>query len=231
MADRVITTRRKLDFDFLSQEGFQMGEWLKAQGWEKFCSLDIPTFPRLVKSFFENLRIRPNSLESVINGVRIVLDEAKLSQILEMPREGSCVLRLEDRLDGLRCVLEREDVTGIDLVQANQLLVELRLLHHIISRIIFPKTRRFDWVTERDISLIYFLINGVQVNLPYMMILQMSEAMKKNRACLPYGMVFTLIFREFGVSLDGEVPKKLMHTDYYNKKSLHRMGFVKVNDR
>ena len=85
--------------------------------------MDIPTFSRLVKSFFEHLRIRPNSLESMVNGVRIVLDEAKLSQLLEMPKEGSSVLRLEDRLDGLKCVLERDDVTGIDLVQANQLSV------------------------------------------------------------------------------------------------------------
>ena len=54
MADRVITTGRKLDFNFLTQEGFQMGDWLKAQGWEKFCSLDIPIFSRLVKSGFRS---------------------------------------------------------------------------------------------------------------------------------------------------------------------------------
>ena len=36
---------------------------------------------------------------------------------------------------------------------------------------------------------------------------------------------------DFGVNLNGEVPKKLLHTDYYNSKSLHRMGFIKVNER
>ena len=161
MADRIITTGRKLDFAFLAQEGFQIGEWLKSQGWEKFCSLDLQIFPKLVKSFFEHLRVRTHSLESVVNGVRIVLDEAKISQLLEMPMEGSQILRLDDRLEGLKCILEKEDVSGIDLVQANQLSVELRFLHHIISRIIFPKTGRFDWVIERDISLMYFLINGI----------------------------------------------------------------------
>ena len=159
MADRVVTTGRKLDFDFLNQESFQIGEWLKSQGWEKFCSPDLPVFPKLVKSFFEHLRVRTHSLESVVNGVRIILNEAKLSEILEMPMEGIQVLRLEDIIDGLKCILEKDDVTGIDIVQANQLSVELRFLHHIISRIIFPKTGRFDWVTERDISLMYFLLN------------------------------------------------------------------------
>ena len=231
MADRVVTTGKKLDFNFLAQESFQIGDWLKAQGWEKFCSLDILTFPRLVKSFFEHLRIRPRHLESTVNGTKIIIDEAKISRILEMLMEGSYILRLENRLEGLKYILEKEDVSGIDLVQANQLTVELRLLHHIISRIVFPKTGRFDWVTERDISLMYFLINGVKVNLPYIMILQILEAMKKNRACLPYGMVFIIIFSEYGMSLGGEISRKLLHTDYYNRKSLHRMGFIKVNDR
>ena len=148
-----------------------------------------------------------------------------------MPREGVQILRLEDRTEGLKCILEKEDVSGIDLVQANQLSVEIRLLHHIISRIIFPKTGRFDWVTERDVSLMYFLINGIKVNLPCMMLLQISEVLNKSKGCMPYGMFFTLVFTEFGINLNGEASKKLQHTDYYNSKSLHRMGFVKAAGR
>ena len=221
MANRVITSGRKLDFSFLAQQHFQIGEWLKIQGWERFCSLDIPVYPRLVKSFFEHLKVRTSYVESTVNGIRIMLNESKISEILQMPREGVQVLRLEDRAEGLKCILEKEDVSGIDLVQANQLSVEIRLLHHIISRIIFPKTGRFDWVTERDVSLMYFLINGIKVNLPCMMLLQISEVLNKNKACLPYGMFFTLVFTDFGISLNGEASKTLLHTDYYNSKSLH----------
>ena len=116
MADRVVTSGRKLDFTFLSQENFQIGDWLKAQSWEKFCTLDIPVYPRLVKSFFEHLKIRPRHLESTVNGTKIILDEAKLSEILQMPMEGVQILRMEDRVEGLKCILEKEDVSGIDLV-------------------------------------------------------------------------------------------------------------------
>ena len=63
------------------------------------------------------------------------------------------------------------------------------------------------------------------------MILQITEALNKNKACLPYGMFFTLVFTNFGISLNGEASKNLLHTDYYNSKSLHRMGFIKTNGR
>ena len=165
MVNRVITSGRKLDFSFLARQHFQIGDWLKNQGWERFCSLEVPVYPRLVKSFFEHLKIWPSYIESKVNGTRIILNEDKISEILQMPKEGVQILRLEDRTEGLKCILEKEDVSGINLVQANQLSVELRLLHHIISRIIFPKTGRFDWVTERDVSLMYFLL-VLYINVP-----------------------------------------------------------------
>ena len=59
----------------------------------------------------------------------------------------------------------------------------------------------------------------------------MKEAARKARACLPYGMVFTLLFEEFGVDCTGEDAKRLLHTDRYTEKSLHRMGIQKVEDR
>lgn len=44
-------------------------------------------------------------------------------------------------------------------------------------------------------------------------------------------MVFTLIFAQFGVKCEGEDARKLLHTKRYNEKSLHRMGYTKVDDR
>lgn len=44
-------------------------------------------------------------------------------------------------------------------------------------------------------------------------------------------MVFTLIFQEFGVDCIGEDARMLLHIDRYNKRSLHWMGYQKVDDR
>lgn len=44
-------------------------------------------------------------------------------------------LALERKLDGLKVILERKDIKNQKNLQANQLLVEMRLLHDMASRI------------------------------------------------------------------------------------------------
>lgn len=63
-----------------------------------------------------------------------------------------------------------------------------------------------------------------------MMSNQIKDATKRSRACLPYRMVFSLIFTKFSVRLEGEDSKRLMHRDHYNEWSLHWMGYRKVDD-
>ena len=64
------------------------------------------------------------------------------------------------------------------------------------------------------------------------MIEQIKTAIEKSitKACLPYGMVFTLIFRETGIDLDGEDYQSLKHADYYSIQTLHCMKFEKVKN-
>ena len=58
----------------------------------------------------------------------------------------------------------------------------------------------------------------------------MIEGSTKKNACLPYGLILTLIFREFGVPIPKDEPKRLLHhTDIYCIQSLVRMGFQKIN--
>ena len=84
------------------------------------------------------------SFEYSIKGVLIVISERRLGQILQMPSAGICIAKLINKSDSLWFILEREDVCEIEVLHANQLSVEMCLLHHVISRIFFPKTRRFD---------------------------------------------------------------------------------------
>lgn len=50
-----------------------------------------------------------------------------------MPRASTCVPRLEKKMDGLKCILEREDMNEVANLFANQLSMEIRLLHNIMS--------------------------------------------------------------------------------------------------
>ena len=73
------------------------------------------------------------------------------------------------------------------------------------------------------------VIEGISVNLPRLMLDYMCEASTKKYASLSYGMVITLILREFKVSISKEEPKRsLKDTDVYNIQTLKRMGFKKV---
>ena len=101
----------------------------------------------------------------------------------------------------------------------------------MVGRVFFPKIRRFDWVTEKDIAFIYYLSKNQPINLSYLMINQIKEAARKVRACLPYGMVFILIFEEFRVDCTGEDTKRLLHTNRYTERTLHRMGNHKMDGR
>ena len=64
------------------------------------------------------------------------------------------------------------------------------------------------------------------------MIGYMCEAVAKAHTSLPYGMVLTLILKEFGIPISDQEPKWLLcHTDHYNLQTLHRMGYKKENDK
>ena len=230
MGNRSVTSGRKVDLDFLDRENFKIGDWIRRQHWERFCNLNVPYYPSLVRNFFENMTLGHESIVSTVKDVLIVINEDKLSQLLTIPKTGKCFMTLGKKEEALKAILGKERVSDLRSLQAGQLKLEMRLLHNIVSQIFFPKTGRFDWVNEKEIAFMYHLIEGNQINLPYLMLTQMKEAAKGKRACLPYGMVFTLIFNDFGVSLEGEIAKKLLHTDTYNEKSLLRMGYIKKDN-
>ena len=61
-----------------------------------------------------------------------------------------------------------------------------------------------------------------------MMVTYLGKATKKIRFSLPYGMVFTLLFRESGLGIpEDNLVKELRYTDFYNEGTLHRMGHSK----
>ena len=73
------------------------------------------------------------------------------------------------------------------------------------------------------------VIKGEAINLSYIMISQMKETTRKANTCLPYGMVFSLLFEVAHVNLEGEDSRLLHHTDTYSIKSLIRMEYHLLN--
>lgn len=87
-----------------------------------------------------------------------------------MPKESKCFLHLKKKIDSLRTILERKNGKNVKNLHANQLSLEMRLLHNIDNRIFFSKTGCFNWVTKRDVVFMYYMIKGQPINLPFLMI-------------------------------------------------------------
>ena len=110
---RPITTGRRILFEYLKEIGFVIGDFIENQGWRTMCSLDIKTYPNLVRTFYENLRFGENFVESSVKRKRIIISVEILGNVLEMPFEGTEYLVLKDRTKALQTVLERTEVYDI----------------------------------------------------------------------------------------------------------------------
>lgn len=86
-----------------------------------------------LRDFFENLRIGADSVESRIKDTLIVNVERRLGSIIEMLRSSICIFALKKK-DGLRTVLERDDVRDLRNLSINKLSVTMRLLHSMIAK-------------------------------------------------------------------------------------------------
>ena len=98
-----------------------------------------PVYIDLVKEFYSNLVFINGVLRSIVKGVQIILNAPRLGRLLQMPCKGSCLDKLSRKEIGLKTILGREDVEGFMKIEAKDLSVEMRLLHHMIFRIFFPK--------------------------------------------------------------------------------------------
>ncbi len=107
----------------------------------------------------------------------------------------------------------------------------MRLLLSIISRTLFLKTGRFDFISERDLALMFHILQDTPINFPKLIYKYICEPLDKPRLSLLYGMLFTLFFRKLEVPIpEGEPSRSFRNTDHMGEGTLHRMGFHKVED-
>ena len=163
--------------------------------------------------------------ESIVKGKRIIITEESLGSLLQMPIEGNKYLELDCRTSALRTIFERDNIDEIESVTTSSLSLEMRLLHNFISRIFISRTGKFDWISERDPTFMECITKGKAINLPFIMIGQMKETIRKAKTCLPYGTVFILLFQNVHIDLSEEYIKELHHSDTYSIKYLMRMGY------
>ena len=107
MAMQLVVSGRHIIFNFLDDLGLQLGDKIEEQGWVYFCSLNIRTYSNLVHTFYENLIVGEEHIESRVKGKRIILSEKLLSSLLQMSHFGIKYLELECRKTMLRSIYEK----------------------------------------------------------------------------------------------------------------------------
>ena len=87
----------------------------------------------------------------------------------------------------------------------------------MLTHILILKIGRFDFISKRVLIIMHYILEEFPLNLPKLMISHMIEGSTKINACLPYGTVLIMLFREFGIPITEEVPKRLLHhTNIYS---------------
>ena len=227
-ANRTVTTGRFIDFHFLESEGFSIGERLRAQGWEYLCTLNTSTYPGLVREMFSNMALGDSGYTAYVRGTLIEINEDTLSSVLQIPKDGEAPTSHPQREIALNLVLGREDCGPLDVVNSQDLNAEMRLLLSIVNRVLFSKTGPFDFVLERDLVIMHHILLGIPLNLPRLMLNYISICHRYSRFSIPYGMIFTLVFKHFKVQIpENEPAKPLRNTDYYKKAQCVEWSFTR----
>ncbi|GAV82945.1 hypothetical protein CFOL_v3_26396 [Cephalotus follicularis] len=233
--NRKILVGKVLDFDFCSREGFPIVEWIRAQGLEPFFTINLPSYPELMKEFYVN--IRGGALDSVVTMVKhksIDLDLDNLNTILRVPNRGAMGWNQRswvtsedfDKQDCVR-VLFDENVDFVQRMYTRNLPFHYRFLHRVVCMHILPKAGGFDEVTHMEAYTMYHLITGRQINVVSLMVCHMHSIHDRENARLGYSNIITKILQYFKVDLSGEVHHDLQSADKLGKGTLGRMGIKK----
>ena len=182
------------------------------QKWYHMGLLTDLVYPNLVRAFYANMVTDHQipSIQSTIRGVTITLHPEGLGKILNIPCVGNTVYNEEDWTN--RCKI-KEATVGQSMFaegEVTPLIKDLkptaRLLHSIVTQTLLPRAGTHERVYMPDRILTYHLMEGIRINLPYMMIRHMITAAEnvKSTAALPFGMTLSRIFSHFQVPLTEE---------------------------
>ena len=162
--------------------------------------------------------------------VTIKVIEEILGHILQMSTIGLVDVNLKDKEGTARMIIgDHVQYVNGELL-ANQLTIEMRLLHSFVTHILFSKIGRFDFISDRYLAIMRYILEQKPVNMLRLIMNYMWEASSKRHSSLPYGTILTQLFKHFRIPIHDDEPKRaLRHTDVYNLATLRRMGFHKVN--
>uniref|UniRef100_A0A2N9FQ98 Uncharacterized protein n=1 Tax=Fagus sylvatica TaxID=28930 RepID=A0A2N9FQ98_FAGSY len=113
----------------------------------------------------------------------------------------------------------------------SELTLESRLIHHIITHNILPRSGSYEYISYLDAFIIWCILNKVKLDLAFYVGWHMDACVKKKNGALPYGLHITTILNHFGVNVSGEKEtRNAIPTDFYGKTTMKQMKFEFKNN-
>uniref|UniRef100_A0A2N9HGC0 Uncharacterized protein n=1 Tax=Fagus sylvatica TaxID=28930 RepID=A0A2N9HGC0_FAGSY len=106
------------------------------------------------------------------------------------------------------------------------LTLESRLIHHIITHNILPRSGSYEYISYLDAFIIWCILNKVKLDLAFYVGWHMDTCVKKKNGALPYGLHITTILNHFKVNVSGEKEtRNAIPTDFYGETTMKQMKY------
>src|ERR1044072_6959259 len=181
----------KVDFDNLLQNGFDLLEDVRCQGWEKFFSRLIgPVYGALVKEFWKQAECDHYQVVSHVLGKCIIITKKTIGQLLSLNhREGIRISGRNDKREFVNKVVNKKIFTDFEPTKLSSaykpqtLVPRLRIWHRILLTCINLRPLNFSphYINANQKCLLYHLQNKDKLCLPDILFLHLRESILKSR--------------------------------------------------
>jgi len=165
--NRVILDLKYLDIEFFYGETFDCYQVFQNSKLLEFMSMKLPYFPKLVRVFYNNLKIQDRVLYSEVHKIPIIVVQSLFYSLTKLPSQG---VPFEGTLvDDWKHVYSSHDarkmvcndhVDMTDRLLARSFTLECRIMHYIIYRILLPRSTNLAQASEEDLILLWALQTG-----------------------------------------------------------------------
>ena len=155
-----------------------------------------------------NLSLGDNGIVSIVKNTLIFVNLETLHEELQIPLVEHFDI-VPSRRESLAVIMNNEDIDIDKDYFIRYFSPQMRLLHHIVNKIFFPKIDRFDFVTQRDIYIMYHILLKKLTNLFEMIMSHMVDQMNRESGLLSCGMLLTIQFENAKIDLINEVFQSL----------------------
>src|ERR1044072_660223 len=176
----------RVDFDNLSQNGFDLREEVHFQGWEKFFTrLNGPVYGALVKEFWKQADCDRHHVVSHVLGIRIISTEQTIGELFGLNhREGIKIGGRSDKEEFINSVVNKKIFIDLDSTEQSSeykpltLMPKLRIWHRILLTCINhrPLNLYSDYLNAHHKYFRSHLQNNDKLCLPAILFLHLKES-------------------------------------------------------